>query len=668
MTLKEYRKIQLLCFVGAVLIKITQAECDFSKIFRTPKDMRKVNFDHLEILERADFDPCEPTTASPAGVTPTTTENPTRKNIKASDRNVANAQVMLRFGGDNVEGSNSIVKVPHQCRPLVGSPHADSNNVAHNHNTFHPSCHPQYYYPYSPPAPYAYPNYYYYSHYGNQSPYSYVPQEYHKSNLDINSNDKNKEEQEELSKSNIKSILNKLLKKYNTLSMKDRYKHIFDKNDESTESNSEESNLKMTIKGQPNQGLISQRIKSRILRSLDSNSNEKSKDETNKVLENSENDDFNNNGKEHEMKSNLTTPENDMDSRELEESDEFDFSSEKNIENINTLLNNALMTYKCKNCNNTNENIVSYPALNENISTTEFKELLSSTESLDLSEDIDKLIQVKNISEGCLCKKCKELNSTEVDPKFMKSFEELLNYFTEKDHTLGDTKSNLAFVQKYLAPILEILKTQLGLSKNDDNLRSNDDIKISSKNNNFRSNEIKSLKKESGIPTEESVLDYPKSNIDNEPFDGTKPQLELPEISNVFDAQANFIKKCDNNCPKLQGANDIRRAFFPIREHESTLTSPRYIKVLPIFSQAQRNRDEFLAPNFNEYFTNPLGPEYARYIPNGGLIYPVRDEKIGTQESYGYVPPFRPPVSSCTGCGCKCSGPTFCPNCGYRIR
>lgn len=73
--------------------------------------MSKVNFDHFEIVERNNFDSSEVTTTE----TPSSVPRP-----KKTGSNVANAQVLVRFGGDDLHGSNHIMKIPPQCRHIVG--------------------------------------------------------------------------------------------------------------------------------------------------------------------------------------------------------------------------------------------------------------------------------------------------------------------------------------------------------------------------------------------------------------------------------------------------------------------------------------------------------------------------------------------------------------------
>lgn len=77
-------------------------------VFRTPKDRTRINFDHLELVERAGFERLE-TTTKPT----TTTELP----FTSSKDGIAHAQVSIRFGGDDVQGSyNHIMKIPPQAR------------------------------------------------------------------------------------------------------------------------------------------------------------------------------------------------------------------------------------------------------------------------------------------------------------------------------------------------------------------------------------------------------------------------------------------------------------------------------------------------------------------------------------------------------------------------
>lgn len=76
-------------------------DCDLklSQIFRTPKDFSKVNFDHFEILERNNFQdaPEKPEESASGRIYEATPGTP---------KSIANAQIMLRFGGDDILGRN----------------------------------------------------------------------------------------------------------------------------------------------------------------------------------------------------------------------------------------------------------------------------------------------------------------------------------------------------------------------------------------------------------------------------------------------------------------------------------------------------------------------------------------------------------------------------------
>ncbi|KAL1502797.1 hypothetical protein ABEB36_007892 [Hypothenemus hampei] len=108
-------------------VKSFNTQCNLEKIFRTPKDMSKVNFDHFEIVERSGlFDSSSEPPLS-------TGSSPSSETNSKTGSNVANAQVLVRFGD--------------------------------HHNMFYPPqryfSHPQFYHPYPPPVPYSFPNYYF---------------------------------------------------------------------------------------------------------------------------------------------------------------------------------------------------------------------------------------------------------------------------------------------------------------------------------------------------------------------------------------------------------------------------------------------------------------------------------------------------------------------------
>ncbi|CAG9770885.1 unnamed protein product [Ceutorhynchus assimilis] len=124
---------------------VRAGKCDLEKTFRTPRDMSKVNFDHFEIVERDGYD-IEPTT--------TTTEAPLES--KKNGDTIAKAQVHLRFGGDDIYGSNHIMKIPPQCRNMA------SQIAPHYPSPYYPPHYaPYYYHPYPPPVPYRFPYYYF---------------------------------------------------------------------------------------------------------------------------------------------------------------------------------------------------------------------------------------------------------------------------------------------------------------------------------------------------------------------------------------------------------------------------------------------------------------------------------------------------------------------------
>lgn len=70
-----------------------------SQVFRTPKDFSRVNFDHFEILERNNFD-------SSTEKSDPTTNSDIYKSSSSMPKSIANAQIMLRFGGDDILGKN----------------------------------------------------------------------------------------------------------------------------------------------------------------------------------------------------------------------------------------------------------------------------------------------------------------------------------------------------------------------------------------------------------------------------------------------------------------------------------------------------------------------------------------------------------------------------------
>lgn len=142
-----------------------------SQIFRTPKDFSDANFDEFEILERNNFD------------VSTEKANPVLKNEickapQAIPRSIANAQVMLRFGGDDILGENHLST----HGKVIGKPpvcyHPD---ILNHHFPNHPSQIHQFpkfdlggvrplsayslpfpfYDPYQLPPPYTFPGFYY---------------------------------------------------------------------------------------------------------------------------------------------------------------------------------------------------------------------------------------------------------------------------------------------------------------------------------------------------------------------------------------------------------------------------------------------------------------------------------------------------------------------------
>ncbi|XP_066261780.1 uncharacterized protein [Euwallacea similis] len=145
MMLLCYRVLVSLLFSPALEVFATQ--CDLAKTFRTPKDLSKINFDHLEIVERNNFQSSEVATSTEPSVI-----------SKEPKLNSANAQVLIHFGGSQDDGSSHIMKIPPQCR----NQHYDNNPQM---DYFPPrfSGPPHYYHPYPQPVPFAFPNFYFWN-------------------------------------------------------------------------------------------------------------------------------------------------------------------------------------------------------------------------------------------------------------------------------------------------------------------------------------------------------------------------------------------------------------------------------------------------------------------------------------------------------------------------
>ncbi|KAH1011840.1 hypothetical protein HUJ04_001121 [Dendroctonus ponderosae] len=138
-------KLMLLfsCALCAIFQRSSTECINLERIFRTPKDMSKINFDHLELVERSDFDRFDTSTTKPPATTPPQQSGP----------NVANAQVVVRFGGDEGHPSSHIMRIPPHARYFPGG-----------HEVFYPPPplgYNHYYHPYPPPVPFVFPNYYF---------------------------------------------------------------------------------------------------------------------------------------------------------------------------------------------------------------------------------------------------------------------------------------------------------------------------------------------------------------------------------------------------------------------------------------------------------------------------------------------------------------------------
>lgn len=142
-----------------------------SQIFRTPKDFSDVNFDDFEIVERNNFD------VSTEKTDPVL-KNEIFKAPQAIPRSVANAQVMLRFGGDDILGKNhvsslgKVIGKPSVCYHPDILPHHLPNHLQQfyqfpklDHYGVRPlsalSLPLPFYDPYHLPPPFAFPGFYY---------------------------------------------------------------------------------------------------------------------------------------------------------------------------------------------------------------------------------------------------------------------------------------------------------------------------------------------------------------------------------------------------------------------------------------------------------------------------------------------------------------------------
>ncbi|XP_076255242.1 uncharacterized protein LOC143193140 [Rhynchophorus ferrugineus] len=412
MMLSVCKKLCLVFIIGDILAinSTCQAKCDFSKIFRTPKDMRHVNFDHLEIVERAEFNRFD-TTTTPQPTT-TTSESTGTKKGQQKDGNVANAQVLLRFGGDNIDGNNHVIKhLPH-CQNLLGGSHLlPPAATTYNHNYFTPPCHHQYYHPYPPPVPFVFPNYYY-SFYDELKPY--IPQElnaylnrfYQHGMMDY---DGAKEMRAKLPCKRP----NKNKRKLQNLNVQPK-RNVIDVSNEL-----EGNNL----------------VKPRVPRSL------KPSDD---VVQNTT--------ASHELKT--TTP------KATTDVPNDDTSNEKIVSDIKTLLNNALIEYRGNNSSDNHKMLISYPIFGEKSKPSTDKVLFFGSTSQN--QDSDENLSDEQKTTECACLKHRN-NDTKSKPeqKFVKDLEDLM-HLSFNDTTLVKT---LPFFQKYLSSMINILKSESSLSQ-----------------------------------------------------------------------------------------------------------------------------------------------------------------------------------------------------------
>ncbi|KAG5878096.1 hypothetical protein JTB14_017848 [Gonioctena quinquepunctata] len=144
------------CSLVVCVIRVSterdDSDLNLSQVFRTPKDFSRVNFDHLEILERNNFDQPQPSHQPEP-------ENNGEPQLTHHPKSVANAQVMLRFGGDDIRGKN-VIECPEKCgrSPTRINPnhnHHIMNNEMRYPN-YPPYSQPQFLPPVPPPSPYNY--------------------------------------------------------------------------------------------------------------------------------------------------------------------------------------------------------------------------------------------------------------------------------------------------------------------------------------------------------------------------------------------------------------------------------------------------------------------------------------------------------------------------------
>lgn len=154
-----------------------------SQIFRTPKDFADTNFDQFEILERNNFD-------SSAETSDPVLKNEIFRPPQALPKSVANAQVMVRFGGDDIHGKNYLGTLGNLLNNPSFISHPFLRQVCCNNDVPHPTylpgypndiysdpvsdlsgldpmpayppTFPYYYHPFHPPPPpFAFPGMYY---------------------------------------------------------------------------------------------------------------------------------------------------------------------------------------------------------------------------------------------------------------------------------------------------------------------------------------------------------------------------------------------------------------------------------------------------------------------------------------------------------------------------
>lgn len=122
-----------------------------------------MNFDHFEILERNNFDDSSAAENS--------------ETAKAEDKrskSMANAQVMLRIGGEDIHDCNRVI-LHHQAAAKDNNLYSEHQQPSYNNQLRYPYFpHPYNAYPYFHHQPYSFPGYYF-----NPNPLSnYLPSSY----------------------------------------------------------------------------------------------------------------------------------------------------------------------------------------------------------------------------------------------------------------------------------------------------------------------------------------------------------------------------------------------------------------------------------------------------------------------------------------------------------